>query len=147
MGWREDVVANSVTTSGNGYRQSHPANFVRRRLASYIAFMLIYRSTRCVVLFDLRPGGRFFRDLASRVCQNSPAGASQKRPGRRFKYLTDRKFWTSCPASMQFLPAAGEIRASPLRAQGAGEGPGLLAGRACFAAEVDGVGARGGAVE
>jgi len=51
------------------------------------------------------PHGNFSGILASRSCQNSPAGASPKRPNWSLKYRIDRVFSAACPAAMRFFPA------------------------------------------
>src|SRR6266446_8392769 len=155
-------------------QQSNHRNFVRRGLASFIAFMLIYGNSAMArsgpsLFFSCRSRRRrrvagssvaaccnalrgltrlaFLAIWASRNRQILPAKGSIKHPNLSANYLANRVFLPLCRDADAISPCSQGGSGGRLRAQRVGEGPGLLAGRARLAAEVDGVGARGGAVE
>src|SRR5207237_1822830 len=94
------------------------------------------------------PRNTGYRDVpvpASGNCQISAAKASPKRPNPMGKNLISLIFSVRRRRPTRFLPDGSGISRSPSSAERTGEGPGLLAGRARLAAEVTGLGARGGA--
>ena len=156
-------------------QQSNHRNFMRRGLASFIAFLLIYGNPVLArsgprLFFSCRSRRRrrvagasvaacrnasrglarlaFLAILASRNRQILPARGSIKRPNLSSNYLANMVFLLLlCQGADAFSPCSQGGSRGRLGAERAGESPGLLAGRARFAAEFVGLGARGGAVD
>jgi hypothetical protein len=167
-------VASGLPVQYVSCQQSNHRNFVRRGLASFIAFMLIYGNSAMArsgprLFFSCRSRRRrrvagasvaacctalrglarlaFLAILASRNRQILPARGSIKRPNLSSKYLANMVFLPLCQGADAISPCSQGGSGGRLGAERAGERPGLFAGRARFAAELVGLGARGGAVE
>ena len=155
-------------------QQSNHRNFMRRGLASFIAFMLIYGNPVLArsgprLFFSCRSRRRrpvagssvaacrnasrglarlaFLTIWASRNRQIRPAKVSIKHPNLRSNYLANIVFLPLYQGADAISPCSQGGSRGRLGAERAGESPGLLAGRARFAAEFVGLGARGGAVD
>src|SRR5262249_1942093 len=88
----------------------------------------------------------FFTVWASRNRQILAAKGSIKRPNFSTNYLANMVFLPLCRDADAISPCSQGGSGGRLGGERAGEGPGLLAGGARFAAEVTRLGARGGAV-